>query len=162
MHTAEDPEIHQTRAVNQAKQKDRPKENQECPMKVIQTTSRVRLRLCVCLCSFARTTLPLLLVCCLIPTFFAEILFHRSGGPGPLSLSPGLAASAWCPHHCKRASVSGREPKPTPRRHWGHRSQGNYNNGTSEKVSRGSCRQDPRRGLSSMTLVLSILIFHMW
>lgn len=86
-------------------------------MRVIQTPSRVRLGLCLPLCSSARTTLLFLLVYYLLPYVLCGNSLPQIQRPGPLSLSTSLAARVWCPHRCKPASVSGREPKPTPRRH---------------------------------------------
>ena len=44
-------------------------------------------------------------------SIFVGILFSKAEGPGPLSLTTGLAAKIWCSHHHDLASVSSWEPK---------------------------------------------------
>ena len=43
---------------------------------------------------------------------FVEILFCKSKGPGPLSLTTGLVARIWFFHCCNPTPTSGWEPKP--------------------------------------------------
>ena len=44
-------------------------------------------------------------------SIFVGIFFSKAEGPGPLSLTTGIAAKIWCSHHCDPASISGWEPK---------------------------------------------------
>ena len=112
-YTWEDPEIHQTGTLNQANQNDWPKETRKkYSKKVIQTAMMMQLKdspsECTSASSHTYCTLLLLINTSLAPllSVFVEILFCIVEGPGPLSLTSGLAARIWHSH------ISGWEPKP--------------------------------------------------
>ena len=107
MHTGEDPEVYQIRTQNQAKQDNWSKETQKkCPIKVIQTSTRVRLSL------WARPYVYPQVLYFFLTTFhlFVEIHFYTAEGSGPCHwpLVPGgLVARIQRSHcHCP-TSVSG-------------------------------------------------------
>ena len=92
--------------MNQANQNDRPKETQKKrSIKEIQTTTRAQLRespsesahvpihTCCTLFLSINTLLASLL------SVFVDILFCKTEGPGPLSLTTGLVARIWCSHY---------------------------------------------------------------
>ena len=118
MHTWENPEIYTIRTVNQASQNDCRKETQmKCPINLIQTATRARLR-----------DLPLSLLHAYPHALYSFPLtcfttFHLCGNsllqrPGPLSLTTGLMARIWFFHHRKPASLSGWESKPCSQPLW--------------------------------------------
>ena len=116
MHTWEDPEIYQIRTLNQANQNDGPKETwKKCPIKVIQTATRVWLSLWACLCIYPHLLYSfLLLINTLLVSLlsvFVGIIFLQSHRARALSLPTGLVARIQCFHHLDLTSISGREPK---------------------------------------------------
>ena len=108
--------------MNQPNQNDWPKDTQKkCPIKVIQTATRVRLRdslslsLSLPMCLPTCTVYFLPLINSSLPSLlsnFVEILFCKGEGAGPLSLTTGLVARIWCSHHRDPASIPTWEPKP--------------------------------------------------
>ena len=116
IHTCKDAETYQIWTLKQANQNDWPKETQKCPIKVIQTTTRVQLsnsppepaRVSVHIC------------CTLFPpnkhlftTFhLVEIIFLQSQRARALSLTTGLVAEICCFHCHNLTSISSWEPKP--------------------------------------------------
>ena len=117
MHTWEDPEIYQIRTLNKANQNDWSKETRnKCPIKVIQTATRVRLSLsppvCLSTCTvlFFFLLINTLLVSLL--SVFVGILFLQSCRARALSLTTGLVAGIRCSHRQDQTSITGRELKP--------------------------------------------------
>ena len=117
-HTWEDPEIYQIWTVNQANQNYWSKEIwKKCPIKIIQTVTRVQLS------NSESTRVFIHTYCTLFPvnkyftgftTFFVGILFFKAEGPGPCHwplvywLGFGALSAATWPQ-----SLAG-NPSPTP------------------------------------------------
>ena len=105
--------------MNPANQNDWPKETRKkYPIKVIQSTARAQ----VGDSPSESTRVPIHMYCTLflqmntllasLLSVFVEILFCKSKGPGPLSLTTGLVARIWFFHCCNPTPTSGWEPKP--------------------------------------------------
>ena len=118
-HKWENPEINQIQTQKQAKQNDWSKETwKKCPIKVVQTTTRVRLSDSLSLSESVHVsihmnyTLFLLINTCFNTFHLWGSSFLQSWRTTALSLTTSLAARIWCFHHCGLTSVSGQEPKP--------------------------------------------------
>ena len=98
-HTWDDPGIFQIWNLNQANQNDWPKENQKKhPIKIIQTTTRLRLRdspsesAHVSIHTYCTLFLQINTLLALLLSSLVGILFCKAEGPRPLSLTTGLVA----------------------------------------------------------------------
>ena len=122
-HTWEDPEIYRIGTLNQATQNDWPKETRKkYSIKVIQSAVRVQPKdspsECASVSSHTYCALFLLINTSLasLLSIFVEILFCIVEGPGPLSLTSGLAARIWYSHHQGSAQSPAANPSLAPSR----------------------------------------------
>ena len=97
VHTKEGVEIYQICTVNQANKNDWPKETwKKCPIKVIQTAMRVKLRdfpsESACVSIPCTILFPLKYTLCSLIFIFLEMIFYKAEKPGPLSLTTSLEA----------------------------------------------------------------------
>ena len=114
--TRENTKTYEIWTVNQANQKDWPKETwKKYPIQVIQTTTRVWLGNSESACVSIHRSCPLFLLINtlfgLLLSFFVWILFSKAEGTGPLSLTTCLVVKIRCSLRLNPASISVLEPK---------------------------------------------------